>query len=393
MATDSSDVTAIDDSFENIDWDTKDVSTSTATKRDYAEVGTFLALLAAFFYDYAILANEGPLIANWDVLSVEWMFIATFIALFFHVAVPLYERPRLRKFYWRRFKKNRVAVASLIYLLVILVVGIIGPALMSPPEVSFQNRMVPPLFVEGTTAAGETMVGTIDHPMGTSQEGRDVLKLIVYGMRVSMQVGLISMVFSIIMGSVVGTLAAFATSIDAGMVDEVLMRYVDLQSVFPVFFLLLLLTYLFGSQLWMIVLLFGFFSWEGIARTVRGEALQRAEEEYVLAAQAAGANTSYVLRRHLIPNSSNSIITLATLSIPGFILGEASLAFLGFSDPDTFSWGRTIASGQGYLEQAWWVSLFPGIFLFFTVLGFNFIGEAARDALDPRHQGEKGGGL
>jgi peptide/nickel transport system permease protein len=208
-----------------------------------------------------------------------------------------------------------------------------------------------------------------------------------------MQVGLISMVFSIVMGSVVGTLAAFATSVDAGMVDEALMRWVDLQSVFPVFMTLLLLTYLFGSKLWMIVLLYGFFSWEGIARTVRGEALQRAEEEYILAAQAAGANTSYVLRRHLIPNSSNSIITLATLSIPGFILGEASLAFLGFSDPDTFSWGRTISSGQGYLEQGWWVSLFPGIFLFFTVLGFNFIGEAARDALDPRHQGEKGGGI
>jgi peptide/nickel transport system permease protein len=255
------------------------------------------------------------------------------------------------------------------------------------------GRLMPPMFVTARTASGEVATGSMAHPLGTTQEGRDVLKLIIYGMRVSMQVGLISMVFSIVMGSVVGTLAAFATSVDAGMVDEALMRWVDLQSVFPVFMTLLLLTYLFGSKLWMIVLLYGFFSWEGIARTVRGEALQRAEEEYILAAQAAGANTSYVLRRHLIPNSSNSIITLATLSIPGFILGEASLAFLGFSDPDTFSWGRTISSGQGYLEQGWWVSLFPGIFLFFTVLGFNFIGEAARDALDPRHQGEKGGGI
>jgi peptide/nickel transport system permease protein len=381
--------------FEDIDWHAKEVRTSTATRRDYLELGAFAVLILTFVYDYSILQNEGPLILNWDVLSIEWMFIATLVMLFFHVVVPLYDRPRLRKFYWRRFKKNKVAVASLVYLVAIFIVGIFGPALMSPPEVSFRpgGRLVPPMFITSATASGEMAAGSMAHPLGTTQEGRDVLKLVIYGMRVSMQVGLISMVFSILMGSVVGTLAAFATSVDAGMVDEALMRWVDIQSVFPVFMTLLLLTYLFGSQLWMIVLLFGFFGWEGIARTVRGEALQRAEEEYIMAAQAAGADTSYVLRRHLIPNSSNSIITLATLSIPGFILGEASLAFLGFSDPDTFSWGRSISSGQGYLEQGWWVSLFPGIFLFFTVLAFNFIGEAARDALDPRHQGEKGGGL
>jgi peptide/nickel transport system permease protein len=393
MATESSEQTQA--TFENVDWQERDVARTTATRRDYVETISFAGLLVAFVYDYQVLANEGPLVLNWDVLSVEWMFVATLLVLFFHVVVPLYERPRLRRFYWRRFKKNKVAVASLVYLLAIFVVGVFGPALLSAPEVSFDpgGRLMPPMFVTATTASGEVATGSMAHPLGTTQEGRDVLKLIVYGMRVSMQVGLISMVFSIVMGSVVGTLAAFATSVDAGMVDEVLMRWVDLQSVFPVFMTLLLLTYLFGSELWMIVLLFGFFSWEGIARTVRGEALQRAETEYILAARAAGADTSYVLRRHLIPNSSNSIITLATLSIPTFILDEAGLAFLGFSDPDTFSWGRTIAAGQGYLEQGWWVSLFPGIFLFFTVLAFNFIGEAGQDAVDPRRSTDDGDGL
>jgi peptide/nickel transport system permease protein len=360
------------------------------TRRDVAELLAFLGLGLAFFYDYAILQNEGPTVLNWDVLSIEWMFMATMIAGIFHVVLPLYERPRLRRFYWRRFKKNKVAVASLVYLVVILTIGIIAPALMSPPEVQFVDRLKPPMFVTDTIR-GETVAGTMDHPLGTTQEGRDLLKLIVYGMRVSMEVGLISMAFSIMVGSVVGTLAAFATSVDAWVVDEVLMRYVDIQAVFPTFILLLLLTYLFGSHLWMIVLLFGFFSWEGIARTVRGEALQRAEEEYIMAARAAGANTSYILRRHLIPNSSNSIITLATVLIPSFVLGEAALAFLGFSDPDTFSWGRTISSGQAYIEQAWWVSFFPGVFLFFTVLAFNFIGEASQDAVDPRRDTEEGG--
>src|SRR5699024_1789471 len=152
--------------------------------------------------------------------------------------------------------------------------------------------------------------GTWEHPFGTTDQGQDVAKLVVFGIRVSMEVGLTAMVIAVGIGSVVGTVAAYATSIGRGWVDELLMRYVDVQSVFPVFLMLLIIIYLFGAQLWFIIALYGFFSWEGIARATRSEGLQRSEEEYVQAARAAGANTGSIVRRHLIPNVSNSIITL-----------------------------------------------------------------------------------
>ncbi|SEW16813.1 ABC transporter permease [Halobacterium jilantaiense] len=387
MATEDREQTA---TFEDIDWDTQKVSTGSISRYGLAELLSYLGLVALFVYDHEIA--EGPLILNWDVLSVEWLFIGTLIAIFFHAVVPLYRKPRLRQFYWRRFKKNKVAVVALCWLAFIFAVGILGPIFIDPPATRFTNRIVPPVGVT-ETISGTVKTGTWKFPFGTSAEGKGILTLIVYGMRVSMEVGLIATVFSVIIGSAVGAVAAFATSVGRGKLDEVLMRYVDIQSVFPTFMLLLLLTYLFGSELWMIILLFGFFSWEGTARVVRGEALQRASEEYITAAEASGANMLYIVRQHLIPNSANSIIISATVAIPGFILGEASLAFLGFSDPTTYSWGRTIAAGQANLSSAWWISTIPGVFLFLTVLSFYYVGESLRDAMDPRQEVEGGGGL
>jgi peptide/nickel transport system permease protein len=183
----------------------------------------------------------------------------------------------------------------------------------------------------------------------------------------------------------VGTVAAYA----GGLVDEALMRYVDVQLVFPAFFLYLLLTYLFGGSLFMFILIFGLTGWGSIARLVRSEALQRREEEYVRAARSAGAGTAYVIRRHLVPNVSNTVITAATLLVPGFILFEASLSFLSLGDPTVPSWGQVIAAGRDDLNTAWWVSTFPGLFLFTTILAFNFVGDAFRDALDPRQERER----
>jgi len=175
-----------------------------------------------------------------------------------------------------------------------------------------------------------------------------------------------------------------------GMVDEVLMRYVDLQATFPTFLLLILLIYLYGGSLFLLIMLFGFFSWEGTARLVRSEALQRTEEEYVQAAEAAGASQAWIIRRHIIPNVSSTVITNATLSIPAFILSETTLSFLGFADDSIYSWGQIIASGQGLLvpEFAWWVTFFPGLVLFLTVLAFNYVGDAINDAVDPRRDKE-----
>lgn len=383
MATDQ-------ETFTDIDWEQEEVDASFLRAETIAELGAFAAVALLFVYDYFILANESPTIGNWDVLSVEWMFMLTVIALVFHLVLPLYKNPRLRGFYWTRFKKNKVAVGALGFLIFIFSVGIIGPLVIPPPETQFVNRIQPPM---GITAVvdGVEKTGTAKYPFGSTAEGRGLFKLVIYGMRVSMEVGLIATVFATTIGSIVGGTAALATATGRGMIDEVLMRYVDIQSTFPVFMLLLLIIYLFGAKLWLIIGLYGVFGWEGVARTVRGEALQRAEEPYIKAAEASGADMFYVLRQHLLPNSMNSIIITASVLVPGFILGEAALAFLGFSDPTTFSWGRTIAAGQANLADAWWISTIPGVFLFFTVLSFYYVGEALRDAMDPRQEVGEGG--
>jgi peptide/nickel transport system permease protein len=199
-------------------------------------------------------------------------------------------------------------------------------------------------------------------------------------MEISMQVGLIGMFLQLLIASVVGLSAAYF----GGYVDEVLMRYVDIQITFPTFFLYLLVVFLFGGSLFLMIVVFGVLGWGDIARIVRSEALQRREEAYVVAAESAGASSRWTIRRHLLPNVSNSVITAATLVIPGLILAEAALAFLGLGDPSIPSWGEIIADGRTDLDRAWWISTLPGVFLFLTILALYFLGDALRDALDPR---------
>ncbi|MWG34387.1 ABC transporter permease [Halomarina oriensis] len=327
----------------------------------------------------------------WDVTGVDWLFVATLMVMFWYAVVPLARNPRMTRYYWRQFRKNRAAVISMVYLVVIFLVGTIVPLFISVPTSNFQAQLLPPVFTTVSTAAGGDCLvqvtdsvcrGTMAHPLGTTRDGRDILKLVIFGMRVSMQIGLIATLMNIVIATAIGASAAYM----GGWVDELLMRYVDIQLTFPQFFLFLLLSYLFEPSLFLLIMIFGLFGWGGISRIVRSEALQRTEEEYFKAAQSAGASPLYVVRRHVVPNVSNSIITAATLAIPGLILAEAAFAFLGLSDPTIPSWGTTISAGRNYLGTAWWVATIPGLFLFFTILAFNFIGDALRDALDPRQE-------
>ncbi|PSQ18926.1 ABC transporter permease [Halobacteriales archaeon QS_8_69_26] len=321
----------------------------------------------------------------WDVTSVEWLLMVVLAFGFFNVVVPLYQNQRMTAYYWRQFKKNKAAVASLVFLIVTFVIGFVGPVFLPPPELSLTEQYLPPMGVTAQPPGyAEPISGTLAHPLGTDHQGQDMLKLVIFGMRVSMQVGLLSMSIAVGIGTLVGTTAAHA----GGIVDEVLMRYVDIQSTFPVFLLLLLLIYLYGGSLILIIALYGFFGWEGIARQVRSEALQKNEEAYIQASEAAGASQWWIVRRHIIPNTSSTIITAATLAIPAFILGEATLSFLGFADPEIYSWGQVIAGGRGDLRGAPWISTVPGFFLFFMVLAFNYLGDALRDSIDPRQEQE-----
>mgnify|MGYP000639849711 CR=1 FL=1 len=382
-----------DSTFDEVDWDDVRSSRSIGIGRD--TIGQLLALLAmavGLVWDYFIIENESATVnvtdvpglnwLVWDVLSVEWLFLLTLILITFNVALPLYQNKRLTAYYWRQFKKNKAAVAALGFLGFAILVGIVGPIVMKEPATSIEslrNAYKPPVYLTASPQ-GEPITGDWQHPLGTNAEGIGMLKLLVFGMRVSLEVGLIATMLSVTIGTIVGATAAHM----GGMVDEVLMRYVDIQATFPTFLLLILLIYLYGGSLFIIILLFGFFSWEGTARLVRSEALQRTEESYVQASEAAGASQAWIIRRHIIPNVSSTVITNATLAIPSFILQEAALSFLGFADDDIYSWGQVISAGRGELATAPWIATLPGIVLFFTVLAFNYVGDAINDAVDPR---------
>jgi peptide/nickel transport system permease protein len=332
---------------------------------------------------------EFPLIGTVD--GVDWLWSLTLLVGLFYVVLPLYDNPRMTRYYWREFRKNKAAVVSLIYLLVIFAIGLVVPRFVAPPGVDPIRQYQPPVW--GTVpetvpiqCVGEVRDGlchgTWEYPFGTTHEGKDILIAVIHGMEISMQVGLIGMFLQLLIASSVGLSAAYF----GGYVDEALMRYVDIQITFPSFFLYLLVVYLFGGSLFLMIVVFGLLGWGGIARIVRSEALQRREEGYVLAAESAGASGLWTMRRHLLPNVSNSVITAATLAIPGLILAEAALAFLGLGDPRIPSWGEVIADGRSDLDRAWWISTLPGVFLFLTILAFNFLGDALRDALDPRQE-------
>jgi len=327
--------------------------------------------------------------------GVDWLWALTLLVGLFYVVIPLYENPRMTRYYWREFRKNKAAVIALCYLAVIFLIGLVVPRVVPPPEVQPLLQYQPPVWgavpetipIECVGPVGDGLCqGTWAHPFGTTHQGKDILVSVIYGMEISMQVGLIGMFLQLLIASAVGLSAAYF----GGYVDEVLMRYVDIQITFPSFFLYLLVVYLFGGSLFLMIIVFGVLGWGGIARIVRSEALQRREEEYVMAAESAGASSFWTIRRHLLPNVSNSVITAATLVIPGLILAEAALAFLGLGDPTIPSWGDIIADGRTDLDRAWWISTLPGVFLFLTILAFNFLGDALRDALDPRQEaGEK----
>lgn len=375
----STDTDTDEASFERIDWEEIDGSVGFTAKR-LATVLGIGGVIVAWIADYQFGSHREALFSLDLGLfefapnpgNVDWLFLLTIVTMFFYVVVPLAENPRMTKHYWKEFKKNKAAVVSLVFLGFIFFVGLAGPFVLGRPELDIAASYQPPVFLGGDW----------EHPLGTTQSGEGILKIMVVGMRISMQVGLIGALIMIVLASAVGTTAAYF----GGKVDEVLMRFVDIMLTFPTFFLILFVVYLYGGDLFTIILILGLTNWTATSRLVRSEALQRREEQYIDAAENVGAGERWIITRHLIPNVSNTIITAVTLIIPSLILYEAVLAFLGFGDPNVWSWGRVISEGRNDLQNAWWIATLPGLLLFATVLAFNFLGDALRDALDPRHE-------
>ena len=222
---------------------------------------------------------------------------------------------------------------------------------------------------------------SLAHPLGTDALGRDVLSRMLYGARVSLWVGFVAVGLSVSIGLTLGLVAGYR----GGLTDEIVMRGVDVMLCFPSFFLILAVIALLEPSLVNIMIVIGLTSWMGVARLVRAETLSLKGRDFVLAARVAGAGAPRILLAHILPNAIAPVLVAATLGVAGAILVESSLSFLGLGvQPPTPSWGNMLMEGKDVLEIAPWMSVFPGLAILVTVLGYNLLGESLRDLWDPR---------
>ncbi len=286
--------------------------------------------------------------------------------------------------YWKlvrkRFLKHRLALFGLIMLIVVSAVSFLGPFFIRKAydEFDLSAIFVPPL--------------SKDHLFGTDELGRDVLVRIMHGGRISLFVGFVAAVISTSIGLFVGLLSGYF----GGIVDRLLMRFVDVMLSIPLFPILLVLTMIFGSGLFNTILVLSVFGWMGVARLVRGVVLSIRENEYIMAARVVGTSRTKVLFRHILPNVMPITIVSATLNLSYSILAESSLSYLGLGiQPPTPSWGNMLQRSMNYIlspghsdNVPWWLVFFPGLMIFITVLSVNFLGDGLRDALDPKFVSE-----
>ena len=264
--------------------------------------------------------------------------------------------------------KNPLALTGLIIIGIISIMAIFAPLIapFDPDAINVKNILLPP---------------SSSHLMGTDGLGRDVYSRMLFGARISLLVGIVAVGIATIIGIVLGAIAGFYR----GWVDTIIMRLVDIMLSIPTFFLILAVIAFLTPSIWNIMIVIGLTSWMGVTRLVRAEFLSLRNREFVLASQTLGAKDSRLIFRQLLPNSLTPIIVSSVLGIASAVLVESGLSFLGLGvQAPQASWGNILTDGKEYIEFAWWLSLFPGLAILITVMGYNLLGEGLRDALDPR---------
>ncbi|MEH7728368.1 oligopeptide ABC transporter permease [Bacillus safensis] len=274
------------------------------------------------------------------------------------------------RLFCEKFFKNKLAVAGSVILLIIIFSAIFAPVIApyAPEHQDLLKRLQPP---------------SAEHFMGTDKFGRDIFSRVLYGARVSLLVGFVSVLGAITIGTVVGAVAGYFK----GFVDSLLMRFVDVVLSIPDIFLLITLVTIFKPGIDKLILIFALTGWTTTARLIRSEFLSLRTREFVLAARTIGTKNHVIIFSHILPNCIGPIIVSATLKVGSVILAESTLSYLGFGiQPPTASWGNMLQDAQNFsiMVQAWWYPLFPGLFILLTVLCFNFLGDGLRDALDPK---------
>jgi len=268
----------------------------------------------------------------------------------------------------QRFARNRGAVIGILILLTVVVFAVLAPSLFPQSPWRVVGRpFLAPFAMER-------------FPLGTDTLGRDIAAGLVHGARVSLMIGVVSTVVSLLIGVPLGAIAGYA----GGFVDDALMRFTEFFQTIPSFALAIVLVAILQPQLSSIVLAIGVVSWPPVARLVRGEVLSLRSREYVQAAVTIGQSTPRIIFSQVLPNTIAPIIVMGSLMIGSAILLESSLSFLGLGDPNLMSWGYMVGAGRTRLLDAWWISFFPGVAIFLTVLALNLAGEGLNDALNPR---------
>jgi oligopeptide transport system permease protein len=270
---------------------------------------------------------------------------------------------------WRRLAANRIAMSASVVLGLIVLLAIFGPLLSSyrfdAPD--WNMILAPPGFANG-------------HLFGTDNLGRDLFVRTLDGGRISLMVGVVTTLVSLVIGVTYGAVAGYF----GGRIDSLMMRFVDVLYAMPFMFFVILLMVFFGRHLLLIFIAIGAINWLDMARIVRGQTLSLKRQAFIEAARASGVSTFNIIRRHIVPNLIGVVAVYATLTIPRAILVEAFLSFLGLGVqvPNT-SWGALVSEGARQMQSAWWMLIFPAAFLAATLFCFNFIGDGLRDALDP----------
>ena len=269
---------------------------------------------------------------------------------------------------WRRFKKSKINLLALALLILIILLAVFGPMITPyrPDQQDIFNKFAPSSWA---------------HPLGTDHLGRDILTRILYGARISLSVGVVAELIATVIGVVLGAAAGFY----GGWIDAVISRIIEVFASFPFILFAIAMTFVLGPGAINCFIAIDIIGWTGMARLVRAEVMRLKEQEFTEAARANGSGNARIIFRHLVPNTLPIILVILTMDIPGDIMLESTLSYLGLGvQPPTPSWGEMISAARIYLRQNPMLSVWPGIAIMITVLSFNMLGDGLRDALDPK---------